>query len=126
MPKALFYFSGSYLTKSGSEPAVEDTSFDTVVKSESGSKYETAVWSGKTEDKKNLLEAIGKTLNKFEITDVDKTKDMDIHVSYYQPELPVMKLSYLKFKDKTGKSHSILISADKEEVKWTTLSRQIF
>lgn len=109
------YLNGSSLTKSGDEPGVADTSFDAVVKSASSNKFEDAVWSGKTDERGELLTAIGKALNKIEITDMDKSKDVDVHVNYYQPKLPVMKLSYLKFKDKTGKSHSVLISADKEE-----------
>ena len=108
------YLDGSTVSKSSEEPGIADTSLDEVVKSASSNKFDDAVWSGKTAEQGELLTAIGKALDKLQITDMDKSKDVGIKVRYYQPQLPAMKLSYLKYEDNSGEKHSLLVSADKE------------
>ena len=108
------YLDCSTVSKSSEEPGIVDTSLDEVVKSASSNKFDDAVWSGKTAEQGELLTAIGKALNKLQITDMDKSKDVGIKVRYYQPQLPSMKLSYLKYEDNSGEKHSLLVSADKE------------
>ena len=114
--KKVYMTLGADGTIMGSEkkPSEANSSLDAAVKSASGGKFENAIWSGRADEQEGLLSAIGNALDKFKITDMDKSKDVDIQVNYYQPNLPAMKISYLKYKDNAGTVHSLLVSADKE------------
>ena len=78
-----------------------------MVKSASSNKFDDAVWSGRTDEQGELLTAIGKALDKLKITDMDKSKDVGIHIRYYHPQLPAMKLSYLKYEDNSGEMYCV-------------------
>lgn len=113
--EAYAYLDGDSCTTTTDEPSVSSTSLDTAIKSASSNKFKNAIWSGKSDEQADLLTAIGKALDKIKITDMDKSKSVNIVVRYYQPELPTMKIGYYSYEDKSGNEQNLFLGADREE-----------